>query len=205
MMPAADGGVNPDAGQLVRERVDACLDEVVGVLEQLFGNQPARLVGFDFGNPLDGPHIPLENGVVFHMGQPDLAVARAHRSSVVDQAAVAGNVIGAPHSDGPLPYVEHFANLIVCEALLDDDDAVPDLAEVERLLQPDGGVALIGRTFAVVQALDDLNANNDVAACNALQAFIDAVAAQSGNQIPEVDANALIVAAQAIILALGCS
>ena len=51
-------------------------------------------------------------------------------------------------------------------------------------------------------ALDDFNVNNDVAAINALQAFIDAVAAQSGMLIAEADAAALIAAAEDIIIAL---
>lgn len=52
---------------------------------------------------------------------------------------------------------------------------------------------------AVLQALDDMIAGNDVAAINALQAFINAVAAQSDNQIPVEDADACILLAQAII------
>ena len=49
------------------------------------------------------------------------------------------------------------------------------------------------------KVLDDVNVNNDVAAINALQAFINAVTAQSGNQIPVEKADALIASAQAII------
>ena len=50
-----------------------------------------------------------------------------------------------------------------------------------------------------LQSLDDMNQNNDVAAINALQAFINAVQAQRGNQISEPDADMLIANAQAII------
>jgi len=50
-----------------------------------------------------------------------------------------------------------------------------------------------------LQALDDINQNNDVAAINTLEAFINAVQAQSGNKIPTEDADALIAAAQVII------
>jgi hypothetical protein len=56
---------------------------------------------------------------------------------------------------------------------------------------------------AVVQALDDLNQNNDVAAINALQAFINSVEAQRGIHITEAEADALIAAAQQIITLLG--
>ena len=51
---------------------------------------------------------------------------------------------------------------------------------------------------AAQQALEDVN-NNNVAAINALGAFINAVQAQSGVHIPVDDANALIAAAQQII------
>jgi len=50
-----------------------------------------------------------------------------------------------------------------------------------------------------LQALDDINQNNDAAAINALQAFINAVQAQRGNHISEADADVLIADAQAII------
>ena len=55
-----------------------------------------------------------------------------------------------------------------------------------------------------MQALDDMNANNDAAACNALQAFINSVQAQSGDHIPEADADALIATTQQVLDALGC-
>jgi hypothetical protein len=59
--------------------------------------------------------------------------------------------------------------------------------------------SLDAKLDSVLGALEDLNANNDVAAINSLQAFINAVLAQRGNHIPEVDADALITSAQAII------
>ena len=52
---------------------------------------------------------------------------------------------------------------------------------------------------AVIQALEDLNQNNNAAALGALLAFVSAVEAQRGNQIPEADADALIADAQIII------
>jgi len=62
--------------------------------------------------------------------------------------------------------------------------------------------SLDAKLETVQLALDDLNANNDVAAINSLRAFINAVVAQRGKKIPEEDADALIAAAQAIIAAL---
>ena len=53
-----------------------------------------------------------------------------------------------------------------------------------------------------LDALDDLNANNDVAAVNSLNAFINAVIAQAGNAIPVEDADFLIEEAIAILALL---
>ena len=62
--------------------------------------------------------------------------------------------------------------------------------------------SLDSKLDAVLQALDDVNENNDVAAINALQAFINAVEAQRGVHIPAADADTLIAAAQQIITLL---
>ena len=59
--------------------------------------------------------------------------------------------------------------------------------------------SLDAKLDAALKALDDLNENNDVAAFNSLEAFINAVEAQRGNKIPEADADDLIAAAQQII------
>ncbi len=59
--------------------------------------------------------------------------------------------------------------------------------------------AKLDRAF---DALDDLNANNDVAAVNSLNAFINAVIAQAGSHIPVADADALIEQANAILALL---
>ncbi len=52
---------------------------------------------------------------------------------------------------------------------------------------------------AAFGALEDENENNDAAAVNTLEAFINAVEAQRGKKIPEAEADALIAAAQEII------
>ena len=59
--------------------------------------------------------------------------------------------------------------------------------------------SLDSKLDAVSKALDDVNKNNDIAAINALQAFINSVEAQRGKKILDADANALIAAAQEII------
>lgn len=63
--------------------------------------------------------------------------------------------------------------------------------------------SLDAKLDAAVQALDDINQNNNVAAINALQAFINSVAAQRGLNISDADATALIATARAIIALLG--
>jgi hypothetical protein len=62
--------------------------------------------------------------------------------------------------------------------------------------------SLDAKLDAAFQALDDLNEDNDVAALNALQAFINAVEAQRDKQISGPAADDLINAAQEIIAVL---
>ena len=49
------------------------------------------------------------------------------------------------------------------------------------------------------------NARNDVAACNAVRAFINALEALSGKHIPEAEAAALVEMAHQTLEFLGCS
>ena len=53
-------------------------------------------------------------------------------------------------------------------------------------------------------ALASLLANNTVAACGSLQAFIDLVKSQNGKAITVIDANTLIAAARQIRAVIGC-
>ncbi|MCH8978003.1 MAG: FG-GAP repeat protein [Armatimonadetes bacterium] len=78
---------------------------------------------------------------------------------------------------------------------------IENLLEDVVLLNLNTGIenSLDAKLDAVLIALDDANANNDQAAINALQAFINSVEAQSGTKITAEDADALIAAAQAII------
>jgi hypothetical protein len=62
--------------------------------------------------------------------------------------------------------------------------------------------SLDAKLSAALQAVDDFNACNDIAAINTFEAFIAAVAAQRGNKIPEDDADELIAAALEIIALL---
>lgn len=84
------------------------------------------------------------------------------------------------------------------------------LARIEQLidqveainLQQGTSNSLDAKLDAIMRALDDVNANNDVAAVNGLNAFINAVEAQRGNLISIADADALIAAARQIIAML---
>ncbi|MHC4193975.1 MAG: FIMAH domain-containing protein, partial [Planctomycetota bacterium] len=65
--------------------------------------------------------------------------------------------------------------------------------------------SLDAKLDAVLRALDDANENNDIAAINALEAFINAVEGQRGDKISTEDADALIATAQEAIAALSSS
>ena len=62
--------------------------------------------------------------------------------------------------------------------------------------------SLDAKLESALNALDDLNENNDTSAINSLNAFINAVEAQSGKEISEVDADILIALANVIIFIL---
>ena len=59
--------------------------------------------------------------------------------------------------------------------------------------------SLSAKLGTALQLLEDTNQNNDAAAINLLEAFINVVEAQHGKKIPQADADALIATAQEII------
>jgi parallel beta-helix repeat protein len=87
----------------------------------------------------------------------------------------------------------------------DPNDLLVDLATDVFSLNLVHGIenSLDAKLNTALGALEDVNENNDVAAINALEAFINAVQAQSGKKIiPESAADALIAQAQEIIAIL---
>jgi len=85
-------------------------------------------------------------------------------------------------------------------------DMLSALVDKVMELNVKSGIAnsLDAKLASALEAVDDVNEQNDVSACNRTQAFIKAVEAQRGTQITDADADALIAAAQEIITDLGC-
>jgi len=88
--------------------------------------------------------------------------------------------------------------IVTVQTPVDATESLIDLTQSFNLQQ---GIenSLDAKLDAVVDTLNDLNQNNDVAALNSLQAFINAVNAQRGNQITDAQADILIQEAQEII------
>jgi hypothetical protein len=86
-------------------------------------------------------------------------------------------------------------------AFLDPVELLRQLTQNVIALNLQQGIenSLDSKLDAALHALDDINENNDVAAINTLEAFINAVEAQRGIKIPEADADALIADALQII------
>jgi hypothetical protein len=83
--------------------------------------------------------------------------------------------------------------------------AILDLIDTVEALNLQQGIdnGLDAKLDAAFNALDDVNNNNDVAAINSLNAFINAVEAQRGNKITDEQADILIADATDIIYLLG--
>ncbi|MHC4541839.1 MAG: hypothetical protein ACYS74_18990 [Planctomycetota bacterium] len=79
-----------------------------------------------------------------------------------------------------------------------------ELAQQVTALNLQQGIdnSLDAKLDAALQAIDDINENNDVAAVNTLEAFINAVEAQRGSKISDADADVLIFAALEIVAIL---
>jgi hypothetical protein len=88
----------------------------------------------------------------------------------------------------------------------DPNSMITNLVGDVLLLNLLGGIenSLDAKLETAINALLDVNENNDVAACNSLQAFINAVEAQTGNKIPQADADNLILQVLDIFEVLGC-
>jgi hypothetical protein len=85
--------------------------------------------------------------------------------------------------------------------LSDPVELLLDLTDFIDELNLHKGIAdsLRSKLDTALRLLEDGTENNDVASVNILQAFINAVEAQRGKKIPQIDAVALIAAAQEIL------
>ena len=102
--------------------------------------------------------------------------------------------------------VASFRYVRVADTRLFTLDMFGDLLADVYLLNLHQGIenSLEAKIHSALNALQDGNQNNDVAACNSLEAFINAVEAQSGKKIERADADYLILQAMAILVELGC-
>ncbi len=84
-------------------------------------------------------------------------------------------------------------------------DLLDDLVQRVISLNVQNGISnsLDAKLDSVMNALDDSNEKNDVAAQNAMYAFMTAVEAQRGKKLTDAQATQLIEVAQAIVAALG--
>jgi hypothetical protein len=97
---------------------------------------------------------------------------------------------------------EGFDTLTV--TVLTPEEALQDLIDTVESFNLQQGIenSLDAKLDAALQALEDLNDNNDVAAINVLEAFINAVEAQRGNKLTDAQADELVEKAQAVINSL---
>ena len=104
------------------------------------------------------------------------------------------------------------ANVIAVEAANGSIDTVgpspeellEDLAQVVLTANLQAGIsnALDSKLASALAALDDSNENNDAAALNSMYAFCNSVEAQRGKKLSDMQADTLIEAANAVIVAL---
>lgn len=111
-----------------------------------------------------------------------------------------GDGAWSPNAHGRMGFNAFYA-IVEAETDADPIKLLTDLIQKVMELNLKNGISnsLDGKLDASLNALDDMNVNNDGAAINALGAFINHVTAQSGNSIPMPDADDLIADAQAII------
>lgn len=102
-------------------------------------------------------------------------------------------------ADNQFPVDNFYARITVAES--DPVTLLTDLVGTVMTLNLQNGIAnsLDAKLDAAINALDDMNTHNDVAAINSMEAFINAVEAQRGDKISSADADMLIAKAQQII------
>ncbi|HUU19910.1 MAG TPA: hypothetical protein VMW72_22350 [Sedimentisphaerales bacterium] len=114
------------------------------------------------------------------------------------------DIFSVPWYTEPAPWYGMFYNISIT---VESDPAVAilDLIDTVAAMNLQQGIdnSLDAKLDAALNALDDVNQNNDVAAINTLNAFINAVEAQRDNKITSDQADILIAKANSIIAMLG--
>ena len=121
-----------------------------------------------------------------------------HSSGVYASGSTHGTLPGQISSGAIDAFLISLSNLTPKQAL---QELIADVVGLN--LKQGISNSLDAKLEAAVQALDDLNENNNVAAINALIAFMNYVEAQRGIHITDSDANDLINQAQQLIATLG--
>lgn len=175
----------------------------VSATTEILFSEPVASVEFVVGSQVNFAVTALDsNGDVIDL---DSGVATGDFvPAVLQRVEATGNHIAKVLIQGN-PNLTVVDNLKVCQ-FSDPATLIENLAVDVALLNLANGIdnSLDAKLDSALNAWDDANENNDVAACNSLWAFINAVEAQAGNKIAEDDALYLIDQALAIIDALGC-
>jgi hypothetical protein len=165
------------------------------------------------------PHVtPDHQTLLFHShnlpggyGSTDIWRATWNGSQWVDVINLGPTINTTAHEGHPFYcpstrtlYFQRGVSLMQAVATWDPIDLLVNLmGKVIALNLPQGiKSGLVAKLNAALLVLVDTNQNNDVAAINILQGFINAVEAQRSNQILEDDADELIAAALEIIALL---
>ena len=164
--------------------------------------------GFKLGNP--PLYVDIETTATF---EGSIMVCIDY--SGIDFQGNPNNLKLAHYEDGSWVTLENMTNdttaQIICGTTTtlspftvvepDPENAIDDLLELLGAIEVSDGIlqSLSNAIVTVETKLDDANLNNNVAAINALNAFMNSVDGKSGNQIDEADALALISAAQEVL------
>lgn len=203
--------VHPGTGDLWAVESDYGYSDHVGLYPEIFRVDPANGVAM-------GPILTLgDNGSPSTFGFDALEVladgrfigTRAGRSSTV-----------ALYEIDPTPSAAGLAEVTLIPLAVDPaitghlNGLASHSPQPEQLLQSlaaqvmafnlANGISnsLDAKLDSALNALDDLNINNDAAAVNSLYAFINSVEAQRGNQLTSAEADALVASAEAVIAAI---
>ena len=188
----------PEDGQLITETQPTFRWED---FKSLYDGQPIDAGGYEI-------NLTFPNGLTYTVcpisgDQITLDYINPHWTPSQPPAmlpGIYGVTLHSVHSVAPGFGFEHHGG-IHFEVVEDPVQLLESLAQDVIDLNLHSGIenSLDAKLDAALKAIEDLNQNNDVAAINALEAFINAVEAQRGNKIPEADADDLIAAAQQII------